>query len=103
MTTTELSYRPKYPRPDANQPQIVSDLERLGFCVINVSSLPVPALDLFVGGWNCRTRQYAFVQVEVKVPGKKLSPSERRHFDRWPDLPIIVAYKVEDVLAWFGR
>jgi len=103
MTTTELSYRPRRAKPDANQAQMVSDLRRFGFCCIITHTLGGDALDMFVGGWNCRTRQYAWVQVEVKVPGAKLTPNEKKYIKRWSDLPIIVAYKAEDVLAWFGR
>lgn len=94
--------RPRYAKPDANQPQMAQDLRALGFCVVITHALGGDALDMFVGGLNRKTAQYAWVQVEVKSPGGALTKSEKDYIARWPDLPIIVAYDIKDVLDWFG-
>lgn len=95
--------RPRYPKTDKNQMYIVAQLEAFGFTVVDVSRLPVPALDLFVGGWSAKTRSYAWVQVEVKTENGTLNENEEQYFAENKDLPIIVARQVEDVLDWFGR
>ena len=95
-------YRPKRAKPDANQGPMVEHLRALGFCCIITHTLGGDALDMFVGGWNRKTKAYEWVQVEVKVPGGRLEKSEEEHLARWPDLPIIVAYDLDDVLTHFG-
>lgn len=95
--------RPRYPKTDANQSSLITRLEGLGFTVVDVSCLPTPALDLFVGGWSERQQTYAWVQVEVKTEGGSLNENEERYLARNPDLPILVVRQVEDVLDWFGR
>jgi len=98
----KLSYRQRHVKPDRNQPQMVADLRRLGFCVIITHTLGGDALDLFVGGLNRKTGRHEFVQVEVKAPGGTLTPGEKNYIALWPNLPIIVAYKTEDILDHFG-
>lgn len=97
-----MSRRPRYPKTDENQAEIVEQLKMLGLTAIDVSRLPVPALDLFVGGWSAKARAYAWVQVEIKTQDGELNANEEAYFTENPHLPIIIARNVEDILDWFG-
>lgn len=63
-----MTPRPKRPKPDENEPEVVAELKEAGFTVIRTSPLPgderYNPLDLFVGkpeaGWP-------WIQVEIKV------------------------------------
>lgn len=87
-------------RPDANQAEIIDDLERLGFLVINVSRwLPIP--DLFVWGEdvNGMTRWTAW---EIKTEAGALTSEQQRFIDRRPGA-VQVARMTEHILCAYGR
>jgi len=92
--------RPRHPKPDANQADIIRDLRDCGLVVHDVSSLGGDCLDLFAGdplggGW---------CHVEVKVEGGVLTPGEAEYIAQYAGpLPIIVARQAEDVLRALGR
>jgi hypothetical protein len=101
--------RPRHPKPDANQLQIVGQLRDLGFIVHDVSSLGGDVLDLFIGGMTKPVGYWDWVQGEVKMPGEKLTPGERAYFDKleqilgpWVGTAVIKIESVDDVLEWFG-
>jgi hypothetical protein len=60
--------RPKHPRPDANENEVVAELRESGFVVIRTSPLPGNEddnpLDLFVGK---PSKGWPFIQVELKT------------------------------------
>ena len=95
--------RPKHPKPDANQPQMVADLRRLGFYVIITADLGGKCLDLFICGWKAAAASWQWLHIEVKPPGKRddLTEGERAFFDECPHCPAIVAETVGDVVGWF--
>ena len=94
--------RPRHPKPDANQAEIFAALRDMGFTVIDVSSLPVPALDGFVNGYHHGRNCTTWAQVEIKMPGEQLNDKEWTYFCEHPDLDIIKAECAEDVLRWYG-
>jgi hypothetical protein len=99
-----MSGRPHYfTKRDANQAEIADGLRQMGFCVLDVSPLGGDALDMFVGGWSCKLKEYAWVQVEVKTPTGNLTNDEETYIAQWLELPIVIARSTEDVLDWFGR
>ena len=92
--------RPRHPKPDANQADIIRDLRKCGLVVLDVSSLGGDCLDLFVGD----PLGGGFVQVEVKVPAGVLTPGEADYIaDYGGLLPIVVAREAEDILRALGR
>ena len=94
--------RPKYDaHPDANQPDIIADLERLGFLVINVSAwLLTP--DIFVWGWGTNCPPY-WTAWEIKTDKGALSKRQQDFIDLWPPGTIRVARTTEDILRHYGR
>ena len=106
------SGRPKYTQKDTNHKAVVDELRQLGYTVIDVANLPGRALDFFVGHHDFRvTRQFAWVQVELKESRKKkFTPTELEYFaemgivDPWErgEVAIIAAESTEDVVRWFG-
>lgn len=96
--------RPHYgAKVDANQKQIVAELERLGFYVLDTSPLGGQVLDIFVAGWHGISRRWEWLHVEIKGPRGKLTEGEARFFERCPECPAIVARSAEDILEWFMR
>lgn len=96
--------RPHYgAKVDANQKQIIDDLRRLGFHVIDTSSLGGQVLDIFVAGWHGVRHQWEWLHVEIKTARGKLTEGEARFFEQCPECPAIVARSTEDVLEWFTR
>jgi hypothetical protein len=95
--------RPRYPKTDKNHAEVVNQLRAFGFVVIDVSSLPVPALDCFVGGWSERHKDYTWIQCEIKTEAGQLNDAEAEYLAANLHLPIILVRRVEDVLHWFGR
>lgn len=89
-----MSYNRK---SDGNQPKIVQELRDCGLSVEVLSRVGHGIPDLMVADDE---RQ---VWVEIKEPGKKLTPYEKMFFARWPQQLRIVAECTEDVLRWFGR
>ncbi len=89
--------RPKHPKPDTNQSQIVNELRNLGVVVWVTASLATPILDL-VAFW----RGIALV-VEVKVPGaeKRLTDGEREGIRKLAQVgvEVVVATCTEDVVT----
>lgn len=84
-------------RRDSNHQQIVTELEQLGFRVLdlhNVGGCP----DLLVSGYQ--GDRAVNVLVEIKSAGQKLSEGQETFFSDWPG-PKLLAYKTEDVLGWF--
>lgn len=83
-------------RIDANQPDVVSDLRKLGMSVAITSSLGGGFPDLVVGTHN---RNYL---VELKDPSKpqsarKLTPAERKFRDVWRG-NYVLALRTEDIV-----
>ena len=99
-----MTDRPRHPKPDGNQAQIIRELRDNGFVVHDVSSLGGDCLDLFVGGVNRHMRNAEWLQVEVKTTVGKLTANEARYTDQvgLSMLPVLVARCTEDVLKWFG-
>ena len=96
--------RPRHPRPDANQLELVAALRQLGFIVHDVSSLGGDALDLFVGGYHGYLGRWVWIQVEVKTPEGKLTPEEAAYIEKYGKLlPVFEARTLEDVLDVFAR
>lgn len=94
--------RPRYTRRDANQREIVDDLHRLGFFVLDLADVGGRALDLFVCG-RIGSGEWRWLAVEIKTPDGRLTDNQKEFFEIWPDAPAIVAQNVEDVLRWYGR
>lgn len=97
-----MARRPRYrAHPDANQPQIVSDLEALGFLVLNVSRwMATP--DLFVWGYHLDTDFGYWTAWEVKTEDGSFTDTQREFMMRWPGA-VEAAYYVEDILKAYGR
>lgn len=101
--------RPRHPCPDANQAEIICQVERCGAVVCNVSSLPIrlAGCDLYVFDWSLETQQVEIHAFEVKMPGEMLTTSERKFWARVEALGagnvLHRAECVEDVLQVFGR
>ena len=92
--------RPRHPKTDANQPDIIRDLRKCGLIVHDVSSLGGDCLDLFVGD----PQSYQWIQIEVKTDEGKLTPRERAYIAvHLPKVPILIARAAEDVLKVLGR
>ncbi len=81
---------------DANQPQIVTDLRRLGFLVAVTSDLGRGFPDIVVGD----PRAEAVFLCEVKNPEErwKLTERETEFHELWQGM-VHVVESVEDVLA----
>ena len=99
--------RPRHPKPDTNQSDIIEELESLGFYVLNVSPLASCGFDLLVCGYSRHTYRPEWLAVEVKAEGGKLTERERKvqvslvgMFG--DEAPLIVAQAVEQVLEWFN-
>ena len=83
-------------RRDANEPEIVDELERLGYLTERIGN---PG-DLLV--WNYETRHW--VCLEVKVPGGRLSPKQKTFREKHPDVDIpIVETKEQAAREVFMR
>lgn len=92
--------RPKHPKTDANQADIIRDLRACGLICHDVSSLGGDCLDLFVGD----PASYSWIQIEVKTDDGQLTPRERAYIAvHLPKVPILVARETEDILCAFGR
>ena len=91
--------RPRHPRPDANQPGIVKQLQELGFLVLDVSPICAYA-DLYVSGWNPICDELQGRLFEIKTATGKLTREQQIMVDNgW----VQVARSVEDVLRAFRR
>lgn len=104
-----MSWRPKHPRPDANQPAAVALLRESGLAVVVTAALPGATtpdnpLDYFVVrpprpgdppapvivAWSGEGvmrymrehPEHAIVQVEMKMPGAALEPHQERYLVR---------------------
>lgn len=99
--------RPKHTKPDKNQTDITKELVAMGYDVDDVHDLP-GIYDIVVSGKRMvRVRGNYFaicsVRVELKSEKGKLSDSQEKYFEKQKHKgSIIVAYKVEDILEWFG-
>jgi len=95
-----LTPRPKHPKPDANQADIIAGLETLGFVVWNTSPLGGQVLDLVVFGRGMA------LPVEVKQPGLEgdLTDAERESIERLRAVGVdaVVATCAEDVVEKFN-
>ena len=95
-----MSSRPRHPKTDANQPDIIRDLRACGLIVHDVSSLGGDRLDLFVGD----PTSYDWLQVELKVEGGRLTPRERAYIaQNILRVPILIAWDTEDISRALGR
>ena len=95
-----MSARPKRTRRDANQAQIMRELERMGAFVVDTADLGGQCLDLLVS-WRGRC-----LPVEVKVPGceNDLTDGESKAIEahRSRGVWAFVATSAEDVAVEFG-
>lgn len=92
-----MSRRPRHPKTDTNQAQIIAELGDLDMWVINTSSLGGAVLDLVVC-WRG-----VCLPVEIKMPGCEddLTDGERTALTELHrrGIPAFVATSTEDVLA----
>ena len=89
--------RPRHPKPDAVQRDLIRDLEMLGMVVWDLSRLHGEVLDLL-----CSWRGVC-LPVEVKSPGGKLTKAQKRSIARLRAVGVeaIVAGTAEEVVeAW---
>jgi len=92
--------RPRHPKTDSNQADIIRDLRKLGLVVHDVSSLGGDCLDLFVGD----PASYSWLQIEIKTDEGELTPRERAYIAvHLPKVPIVIAREAEDVLRALKR
>lgn len=91
-------------KSDANQPQIVDELRRLGFDV-DVVSREKKLYDIIVSGIPAWSRRAVGVRVEIKVSDKStLTPAEQSYWAKQKNAEnLIRATCTGDVLRWFGR
>ena len=101
--------RPRHPCPDANQAEIIRQVERSGAVVCNVSSLPVrlAGCDLYVFDWSVVTQRVELHAFEVKQSGEALTLNERKFWARVKALGaqdvLHRGERMEDVLRVFGK
>jgi Holliday junction resolvase len=89
--------RPRHPKPDSVQRDLVRDLGALGWLVWDLSPLGGEVLDLLV------MRNGVCLPVEVKSPGGKLTRAQRRSIARLRAVgvePIVAGTAEEVVEAW---
>jgi len=106
--------RPKYTKQDGNQNDIENQLLELGFKTLRVSNMTkdtnsdVHPLDLFVLGLHRKLNVPVWSQWEIKVrDASEFTDSEIKWLaqSKWlfgEDVPVLVAYDVDDVLKWYG-
>jgi len=99
--------RPKRPRPDENEPEVIAELRQSGFVVIRTSPLPGNEdhnpLDFFVGkpseGWP-------WLQVELKTDlYASFTPNEEMYLKNtgvWPT-PFNLTWRIPIVAATSAR
>lgn len=88
-------------KTDGNHKEIREGLRALGFDVDDVYMIP-RLYDMLVTGLDYRGRLQC-VRVEVKMPGERLTPDEQAYWEKQKHRDnLIIAYRLEDVLAWFG-
>jgi len=89
--------RPKYPKPDLNQSELVADMRDIGMVVWVTASLPTPVLDLIAFWRGC------IAIIEVKRPGHEqdFTPGERESIAELStvDVKVIVATCLEDIIG----
>ena len=102
--------RPKYPKTDKNQAQIVEELRSLGFDVDIVSDLP-GLYDIVVSGGRSAYvygNQWvhdvpASVRVEIKSEDGLLTDTEIEYYMKQNHKKsYLVAYSTKDILQWFN-
>lgn len=80
---------------DVNQPQLVSDLRRMGYSVCHTHTIGQGVPDLIVSD-----RVY-MIFVEVKSEGQELNDREKQWWVKWNGVTPVLAYKAEDVVEAF--
>ena len=95
-----MSGRPKYTKPDKNQPEIIALCEGLGFVVWNLSNMGGKISDtLMMYRGKC-------IPVEIKSPGNrdKLTKGEKEGLAECADVDVlwVIAETLGDVLKAFG-
>ena len=111
-----MNPRPKRTKPDANQRQIIDELEKRGYIVWNISSLPgladliVFGEKLFIGAGGYKSVTPCAVGVEVKVDNAPLTGNEPEIQDTMGEFVIVARSPADDPMpavktieAWFGR
>ena len=88
-------------RADANQPEIVECLRRLGYLVAHTHTLGRGLPDIIVSGYHHGLNVQALLWVEIKTERGSFTMDEERFFLEWDGQPVIVARSVTDVLEWF--
>lgn len=80
---------------DANQPEIVKALRKIGASVACVHEIGHGFVDLLVGFRGANT------MLEVKIPKGKLTPDEVRFHESWRG-KIYIVHSVEEALKAIG-
>lgn len=99
--------RPRYAKKDANQSEIVADLEKLGLLVFDVSHLAHLGCDLIVVGFHRRWLRPIPLLVEVKsskdaeLTKREAEVQAEMQYRFKDEAPYIVAYSAEDVARWY--
>lgn len=85
---------------DANQPEIVKALRKLGYSVLHVHQLK-NCFDILVGA---KGKNYAFEIKDGSLPPskKKLTPGEKDFFETWQG-QVNVAESLEDILKIINK
>lgn len=89
-------------KADRNQATIVRELRAMFFQVDIVHRLK-KLYDIVVTGKD-NEGTVKTLRVEIKMEGEKLTIDEQEYHDKnlYPET-LLIAYKTEDVLKWFGR
>ena len=95
-----MSGRPKYTKPDKNQPELLQQCRELGFVVWNLSNMGGKISDaLLMYGGQCRP-------VEIKSPGKRdqFTAGEKEGQAECANVDVvwIIAERLSDILVGFG-
>jgi hypothetical protein len=87
-------------RVDLNQTKLVAELRKMGFSVEHTYLIGHGFPDICIGGMvpcnECGHEILQNVLVEIKQPGKDLSPEQKKFHSKWRG-PIIMVHDIEDV------
>ena len=103
-----MAHDRKTTHKDVNHNAIKRDLLDLGYEVDDVCAVP-GLYDVIVTGIPLWSERAVSVRVEIKRPELRakglaaLTPAEKVYWDKFHFDNLIMAWDVEDILAWFGR
>ena len=96
-----MTPRPRHPKPDANQGDIVDGLRDCGYLVHDVSAF-IGEFDLLVYGLDWETQEHTWIALEVKMPDGVLTGKELQYQIDHPGAAHTVR-SLTDALKVFGR